>query len=263
VVRALLGGKIGSVMRNARVVLAGNAYLADFAVRSGARRVEPLPTVVDLDRYPPHDEQPHEPAADRPFTVGWIGTPVTARYLDLVEGPLRDLHRRRPLQVRLIGADARALAGSGLPVERVPWSENGEAAAIAGCDVGIMPLPDAPWERGKCGYKLIQYAACGLPVVASPVGVNTEIIDDGVSGVLASGGPDWTRALGALQDDPGLRRRMGAAGRARVENRYSVQVAAPRLAALLRAAAAGGPVEHVEREVKQGAETDVRPLRVS
>lgn len=253
-VRRLLGGKIGSVMRHARLVLAGNRYLGDYALRSGAHRVELLPTVIDLDRYQhvrPQSGPPHHP-----FTVGWIGTPVTARYLDLVEDSLHALHKNGPLKIRLIGADARALAGSGLPVERVPWSEDGEVAAIAGCDVGIMPLPDAPWERGKCGYKLIQYAACGLPVVASPVGVNAEIVDDGGSGFLASTGPDWAHALRTLQGDPALRQRMGATGRARVEERYSLQVTAPRLATLLRSAAATTLTD------EQEGGTHVRHLRV-
>jgi glycosyltransferase involved in cell wall biosynthesis len=100
-------------------------------------------------------------------------------------------------------------------------------------DIGVMPLPDTPWERGKCGYKLIQYMACGKPVVASPVGVNSEIVRHGESGFLAETDAEWEEALTMLAADPGLRQRMGAAGRRRVEEEYSLQVQAPRLIELI------------------------------
>jgi glycosyltransferase involved in cell wall biosynthesis len=99
-----------------------------------------------------------------------------------------------------------------------------------------MPLPDTPWERGKCGYKLVQYMACGLPVVASPVGANRDIVDDGVDGFLAHGDDAWIDALSRLADDPALRHRMGQAGQAKVRARYSLQAAAPQLARWLREA---------------------------
>src|SRR5258707_10561823 len=100
--------------------------------------------------------------------MGWMGSPLTGTYLESLRRALAALSARLPLQLRLIGADAAALAG--LPTETIPWSAETEAAELAQCDIGIMPLPDLPWERGKCGYKLIQYMASGLPVVASPIG---------------------------------------------------------------------------------------------
>ena len=102
-------------------------------------------------------------------------------------------------------------------------------------DVGIMPIPDEPWAYGKCGYKLIQYMACGLPVVASRVGANIRIVKDGVNGYLASTDTHWEQALSALQENPELRQAMGSQGRRDVEAHYSLQVAAPRLANLIRA----------------------------
>ena len=102
--------------------------------------------------------------------------------------------------------------------------------------VGIMPLPDLPFERGKCGYKLIQYMACGLPVVASPVGVNAQIVEHGVTGFLASSAQEWNDALLRLYNNPDLRQRMGSAGRKKVEEKYSLQVAAPRLLEILEQA---------------------------
>jgi glycosyltransferase involved in cell wall biosynthesis len=114
-----------------------------------------------------------------------------------------------------------------------PWSEVSEVTDLQRFDAGIMPLPDDPWKRGKCGYKLIQYMACGIPVVASPVGVNKEIVDHGVNGFLAETTTEWIEALRILRDNPDLRRRMGAAGRRKVEQRYCLQVTAPRLHKLI------------------------------
>ncbi len=231
-VRRFLGKKIDAVMRRARLVVAGNAYLSDRARQAGARQVEILPTVVDMERYPPF--QPHgEPT----FRIGWIGAPVTAGYLRLVQDALKQFLRNHPeAQLTLIGAqsplnlDAR--------VETRPWHEASEAAELARFDLGIMPLPDEPFERGKCGYKLIQYMASGLPVVASPVGVNAEIVEDGINGFLVENQGSWLKALETLCADAGLRRRMGAAGRTRVEKGYSLEIAAPRLLELLTKAAA-------------------------
>lgn len=229
-VRRLLGDKLDRLMRGAALVTAGNPYLAERAERAGARRVEILPTVVDLERYqpaPPRDES-------GPLRVGWIGSPSTARYLERLAEPLARLSAERAIRLVLIGAGDGTLAG--LPAERVPWSEEGEAETLNGLDVGIMPLLDSPWERGKCGYKLIQYMACAKPTVASPVGVNPVIVEAGVTGLLADTPTEWEAALRTLAADPERRRQMGAAGRVRVERAYSLQAVVPRLAALLRSA---------------------------
>jgi glycosyltransferase involved in cell wall biosynthesis len=126
---------------------------------------------------------------------------------------------------------------AGVEVECVPWTEASEVAAIAECDIGVMPLFDSPWERGKCGYKLIQYMACGLPVVASSVGVNGQIVQEGISGFLADTAQAWVTVLAKLLADAALRQRMGHAGRLRVEQEYCLQVTGPRLVGLLRSAA--------------------------
>ena len=121
----------------------------------------------------------------------------------------------------------------GCPWQSVAWSEATEAASISSLDIGIMPLVDEPFERGKCGYKLIQYMACGLPVVASPVGVNRQIVEHGVNGFLAETPAQWEEALRTLLGDAALRQRMGQAGRRQVEEKYCLQVTGPRLAELL------------------------------
>jgi glycosyltransferase involved in cell wall biosynthesis len=230
-VRRLLGGKIATVMRLADTVVVGNIYLADYARRAGARRVEVIPTVVNLARYPAL-----QPASDPAvFTIGWIGSPSTAKYLHNIAPALAEVCQSGSARIRLIGSGPIDLPG--VPAEVLPWHEDVEVDEVRRFDVGIMPLPDEPWTRGKCGFKLIQYMACGLPVVASPVGVNCQIVEHGVNGFLAETPAQWQQAIEALRADAGLRRRMGLAGRQRVEQQYSLQVTGPRLAALLKSAA--------------------------
>jgi len=225
-VRAVFGKKIDRVMRMATAVTVGNDYLAERAYRAGARRVEYLPTAVDLDRYL------ITPRTDTPtYRIGWIGSPITARYLDLVRSALIEACGMGLGRVTVIGGGAGI--PKGIPVESRAWSEDTEVAEIQRCDVGIMPLPDEPPERGKCGYKLIQYMACALPVIASPVGANRQIVEHGINGFLATTIPDWISALARLRDDHALRVRMGQVGRAKVEKEYSIQVTGPRLAALI------------------------------
>lgn len=233
-VRRLLGRRIDGLMRRATLVVAGNRYLAARALEAGARRVEILPTVIDLDRYSAAEEA--LPATETARIV-WIGSPSTARYLELLREPLAELARRRPFVLRVIGGGAVDLPG--VEVEALPWTEAGEVALLRGAAAGIMPLADSPWERGKCGYKLVQYMACGLPVVASPVGVNVELVQNGANGFLAADGPGWVRALQGLLDDADLRARLGANGRELVERDYCVQQTGPRLARWLLEAARG------------------------
>lgn len=227
-VRGLLGRKIDKVMQRADLVVAGNEYLANRARKAGAVRVEILPTVVDMMRY---GESSHKVAEAHPPVIGWIGSPATAHFLHRIAPALHEVVARNLAQVVAVGANAGQL--SNLPIKVLPWTEATEVEAIQGFDIGIMPLPDAPFERGKCGYKLIQYMACGKPVVASPVGVNSTIVRDGFEGLLASTDQEWISALTRLIADPGLRQRMGDKGRRRVESEFSLQKAAPRLATLI------------------------------
>jgi len=226
-VRRFLGKKIDAVMQNAALVLVGNEYLASRATKAGARRVEILPSAVDLERYPKVRVRESEI-----FTIGWIGTPLTARYLQVIHPALQKVCKERNVRLMLVGSGPVKLEG--IPTEIYPWSEESEVSLIQTFNVGIMPLLDTPWEQGKCGYKLIQYMACIKPVVASPVGVNKKIIDHGINGFLASTCDDWITALIKLQKDPSLRKRMGEAGRQKVEAEYSLQVTAPLLVKLLK-----------------------------
>jgi glycosyltransferase involved in cell wall biosynthesis len=233
-IRTVLGGKIDGVMRRAALVVVGNEYLYDRAVAAGAQRVEILPTSIDLARYVPSESVSHDP-----FTIGWIGSPATTRYLDQVHGALAEFCAHRQAQVVLVGASDPGWQD--VPYRCHPWSEATEVTEIGRFDVGIMPLEDSPWERGKCGYKLIQYMACGKPVIASPVGVNARIVEPGINGYLAESKEDWLQALTALIGDAGLRRQMGTNGRVKVERKFTIQVNGSRLVAMLRAVAGQDP----------------------
>jgi glycosyltransferase involved in cell wall biosynthesis len=229
IIRRLIGGKIDVVMRRAALVMAGNEYLADRARRAGSRRVELMPTVIDIDRYEPRSD-----FSDDRFIVGWIGSKTTTRYVRMAQPALTELARDGLSRLMLVGADKIDLPG--IAIERRRWSEDTEAADVMSFDVGIMPLTDDPWSRGKCGYKLIQVMACGIPVIASPVGVNRQIVEPGVNGFLAATDAQWLDAFIRLRDDRALRARMGAAGRAQVEAHYTLQITAPRLLEWLREA---------------------------
>jgi glycosyltransferase involved in cell wall biosynthesis len=229
VVRALLGKKIDKVMARADVVLAGNDYLASHARTVGARRVEILPTVVDLDRY---STVKLSTAIPRKITVGWIGSPATCKYLRFISDVMFELSQAAHITFEAIGASHEQV--SDLPVAVVPWSEDREIECIRKFDIGIMPLPDEPFERGKCGYKLIQYMACGIPVVASPVGANTKIVKHGVNGFLATTQSEWRRALTTLASDSALRSQMGMAGRKQVEEQFNLTHAAQKMATILQ-----------------------------
>jgi glycosyltransferase involved in cell wall biosynthesis len=228
-VRRLLGSKLDRVMSRAAVVVAGNQYLAGRARAANAVNVEVIPSAVDLERF-----QLTPGASEGPFTIGWVGSPISSRYLSEIAEPLREVCRSICARVVLVGAGAVDLPG--VPVERVEWDEATEAQHLERFDVGIMPLTDGPIERGKCGFKLVQYMASGRPVVASAVGANQDIVRHGRTGFLASSADDWVRALQALAASPDLRRRMGASGREVVEREYSTAVVRDRLLEVFRRA---------------------------
>lgn len=228
--RGLLGRKIDAVMAHAGCVIAGNQYLAERARRAGAARVEIVPTVVDHRRYHGADKQ-----GERQRVIGWVGSPSTQKYLVNIQDALHTACKRMNARLLLVGATPE-VAGQlpGIAADIMPWSEDTEAASIARMDVGIMPLIDGPWERGKCGYKLIQYMASGVPVVASAVGVNVEIVSSCGCGRLVNSPEEWTAALLELLADPELRHRLGRAGRDSVASRYSLAAQAPVLAGILK-----------------------------
>ncbi len=225
--KLLLSHKIDRVMANARLVVAGNAYIASRAKKAGAKNIEIIPTVIDLDRYSIKND-----ARNRNFNIGWIGSPSTSVYLKSIQSVFEDLSRQQDCTLTLVGPGNLILGDLDLNIK--DWREQSEVEDIKSFDVGIMPLDSTPWEEGKCGIKLIQYMACALPVVGTPIGVNQEIIAHGVNGFQANTLAEWTDYLSKLANDPRLCVQMGAEGRAMVESKYCLQVTAPKLAQLLR-----------------------------
>jgi len=225
-VRGILSRKLETIAQRAAAVVVGNPVLADWAHRAGAQRVIEIPTVVDLKRYQ------SKPLPDGRFTIGWIGTPITEKYLEIAAEPLRYMQERFGAKVRLIGVSEN-FSIPGVEIERVEWREDTEADELSRCHVGIMPLTDGPWERGKCGYKLVQYMASARATVASPVGFNKTVTVDKKTGFFAGSTAEWTKVLSWLATNRDLSRTLGLAGRRRVEENYSLNVMAPKLVEVL------------------------------
>lgn len=227
-VRSLLGDKIDRIMRASSCVVAGNAYLQQRAVQAGASRTSLIPSVIDLTRYTPKETF----CRDGVLTVGWIGTPVTAKFLRLIENSLREAAKVQKLRLLTIGSGEISIEG--VEVEYRDWTEQSEVDNIRDIDIGVMPLVDEKWERGKCGYKLIQYMACAVPVIASPVGVNEDIVEHGVTGWLADTDEEWLAAFQQAVVSVEALRTMGERGREKVEQQYCVQQTVHELARILR-----------------------------
>jgi len=214
---------VQDVLRCAAAVTAGNAFLAEYASRFN-RHVTLVPSTVDLSRYPTTSPVPHS----TPPVVGWIGSRTTLAYLK----PLKPVFQNLGVTPRVIASGNPSRLG--FAVEFRPWRLETEIVELLQIGIGIAPLHDTPWERGKCGVKILQYMACGLPVVASPIGVNAQIVIHGVSGFLVRDIGEWQEALARLIANPNLRQDLGAAGHETVQKRFSVQVAVEKIASVLR-----------------------------
>ena len=212
-------GRFRATVRAAEAVVAGNAYLAGHATDAGAPAAWVIPTCVDVHKYPMarHDRDGAQ--------LVWVGSSATLRGLEAVTPLLNAVGEQVP-GVHLKLVCDRFFQPGRLPVVEVPWTEATETTEIAAADVGISWVPDDPWSRGKCGLKVLQYMAAGLPVVTNPVGVHTDMVRHGETGFLATSAGEWVEAIRTLAADPELRRRLGAAGRKFVEDRYSVEAGA-------------------------------------
>jgi glycosyltransferase involved in cell wall biosynthesis len=221
-------GKTEAICRLASHVTVGNGFLAQFG-RRHARAVTVVPSTIDTDLYDvrPRAENP------RPV-VGWSGSATTLPYLASLTSALQRLSERQEFELRVIGGETQV---EGVPVHCTPWRPYTEVEDLRDFDVGLMPLPDDEWSRGKCGLKALQYMALGIPPVVSPVGVNATIVRDGVNGFYARTEEEWVDRIALLLRDPSLRRALGQEARKTVETTYSARIQAPRMARVLREAA--------------------------
>ncbi len=230
------GMKTRAACRYAAHVMAGNEYLAQYA-RQYCKDVSIVPTTIDVEKYTVNAK-----AISAVPVIGWSGSFSTVPCLDIVRGALQRLAKEVRFRLRVVGtADYRL---EGVEVASTGWCSATELDDLRSMDIGLMPLPDDQWCRGKCGLKALQYMALGIPTVVSPVGVNASIIEDGKNGFWAVTEDEWVEKLRLLLSAPDIRHRLGAAGRATVEERYSAQVQAPRVFAILR---------KVTKDRKQGA----------
>jgi len=218
IVTYLLSEKIKRVMQSSNTVVAGNRYIAKYAREAGVEDIKIIPTVIDTDKYtysPPKKKDP--------FIIGWIGTPDTIEFFRPILEPIKKVCRRIDAKVKFVGSGN--IEFRGFPYEVVEWSSETEVEEIAKFDVGVMPLNDTPWKKGKCGFKLIQYMGCGKPVVASPVGANKDIVDHGINGYLAESKSEWVDSLMRIYNVVDRRKAFGCRARKKVENKYSLKKA--------------------------------------
>lgn len=224
-------GKTAAICRLARHVTVGNETLAGFAVPL-SRAVSVVPSTIDTDSYTVR-RRPENP---RPL-VGWTGSTTTLPNLERLVPALTRLRELVDYRLRVIGP---RFSAPGLDVEWLPWSARTEVEDLRSLDVGLMPLPDDEWSRGKCGMKALQYMALGVPPVVSPVGANTAIVQDAVNGFHARDDGEWVEKIRCLLRDPARRLKLGNEARRTIEERYSARVHAPRMADILREAALCG-----------------------
>lgn len=210
-----LSKKIDNVMKYSGCVIAGNDYLVKRAKDAGAKKVVNHPTVIDVDRYSV------KKTYNKKVVIGWIGSPSTFKYVKNIKFSLLNLIKKYDIELFIVGANEDL--GIGSNVKNIEWKEETEVENILKFDIGIMPLESTPWEQGKCSYKLIQYMGCGLPVVASSIGMNKQVVKNGFNGYLVKNELDWETYLEELIVDIKLRKKMGLYGRNLVLERYSLK----------------------------------------
>ncbi len=221
--------KVCGIIKMSSRVIAGNSYLADYALRYN-KNVSVIPTPIDSDKY-----YPEMKTTNNKIIIGWIGSVTTSDFLNEMERVFAALSKKFDnIEFRIVGGNFQA--GGQSNITSKPWALDQEIADLRSFDIGIMPMPDNEWTRGKCGFKAILYMSMGIPAVCSPVGMNKEIVADGVNGFLAIDENQWVEKLGILIKDAALRRKMGLAARKTAEEKYSVKVNAPKFLNVIKEA---------------------------
>jgi glycosyltransferase involved in cell wall biosynthesis len=220
--------RISMYISNAHLVFAGNHFLKKWALRINKNCVV-IPSVIDLNRY--NQKGSYERKRGN-LSIGWIGSPGTSPYLRLLTPVLWDLSRQIPFEFRVIGGNTESI--SGICTRFLKWNETDEIRELSKLDIGVSPLPDNEYTRGKCGVKLLQYMAMGIPSVASPVGIHKDIIVDGWNGFLASNEKEWLQKLRCLIEKQDLRRIMGKNAKRTVAQGYSLDISVDKIANLIR-----------------------------
>lgn len=208
-------GKVKTICKWSYKISAGNEYLCNYA-RNYNRQVVYNPTCVDTDKQ--HNRVVNHDV--NRVTIGWTGSFSTLKYLRIVEPVLQELQKKYDFDVKIICNERPSLNVKNLYF--IPWSEANEISELATCQIGLMPLTNDEWSEGKCGFKLIQYLALGIPALSSPVGVNNIIVEEGINGFFCNTDEQWYANMERLILDASLRKMLGANGRRMVESRYSL-----------------------------------------
>ena len=221
--------KTATICRLATAVSAGNRILADYA-RQFNSAVSVVPSTIELDEY---RVMPEAPLTDK-FVVCWTGSSSTLVYFEQARSALEQVAKHVPLVVKVICSKPPSRPIAGAELQFVPWRADGEAEEVGTCHVGIMPLPDNEFTRGKCAMKALQYMATGRPVVVSPVGVNVDVVRNGENGFLAATEREFAIRLLELARSSELRMRLGLAARRTVETAYSAPTGAAKFASIVK-----------------------------
>ena len=220
--------KTTDIIKMADTVIAGNSFLAEYA-RQFNPRVHVIPTVVDTSIFEPSGQR-----SSGVVNIGWIGSSTTLRHFNLLIPALKSLKKKFGETISIIQISDREISVDGLEIKNYSWNARGELEMIRRFDIGLMPLPDDVWSKGKCGFKAIQYMAMAVPPVVSPVGVNVEVVQHGLNGYHAVTDEEWTAYISNLVESHELRNRLGKGGRQRVIEKYSVTAQLPALIAALQ-----------------------------
>lgn len=220
-IRLFLKEKIDTVMKKSSCVIVGNKYLQERALKANAKKTVIIPTVIDLERY-----KQVNPNTMQKTIIGWIGSPSSFQYVKLIEQILKQIVLQYDVKIHIIGTNEK-LNIDDKYVRYIKWSEDTEIEQLKKFSIGIMPLKNTPWELGKCSYKLIQYMGCSIPVIASPVGMNKEVVLNDKNGYLAATESEWKTYFEKLIKKPELRIEMGKQGRILVEENYSLNKTYP------------------------------------
>jgi glycosyltransferase involved in cell wall biosynthesis len=213
------------IAQKAEVILAGNSFIADWFCKINPK-IHIIPTAIDTKWFCPHESEP-----DNLFKIVWTGSQQTIHYLLSIEKALaKFLNKRKDVLLIVISDACPKFTSIGKEKIRfIKWTPEDEIVAIQEAQLGIMPLNNTPWERGKCSFKMLKYMACGLPVLVSPVGMNTEVLSKGEIGIAAFKDDDWISGLEYLYKSPGKNKQMGLNGRQVINNYYSIDIVAKSL----------------------------------
>lgn len=220
--------KTADILKISDMAIVGNSYLADYA-RQFNKNVRVVPTTLDTDKIPVKNHKQGEKVC-----IGWTGSTTTLKHFELAIPFLIKLREKYPNKIKIKLISDAAYLSEEIDVSFCKWNRETETEDLSEIDIGIMPLPDDDWSRGKCGFKGLQYMSLGIPAVMSPVGVNTEIIHDGENGFLAGSEQEWVEKLSKLIESPDLRKNTGEKGRTTVEEKYSFNAWKDRYADLFK-----------------------------